>query len=72
LGGIGVPVLVVHAVDDHHVPVDFALASAARNGWDVRLLDVGGHHAHLRVPEAWAAAVEPWLVALVGARRAMC
>jgi pimeloyl-ACP methyl ester carboxylesterase len=36
------PVLVVHARDDHHVPVDFALAAAARHPtWDVRLLDAG-------------------------------
>ena len=63
-GGIGVPVLVVHAVDDHHVPVDFALAAAARNGWEVCVLDAGGHHAHIRAPDAWTAAVEPWLAAL--------
>jgi pimeloyl-ACP methyl ester carboxylesterase len=63
-GGIGVPVLVVHAVDDHHVPVDFALAAAARNGWEVRLLEAGGHHAHIRAPDAWWAAVEPWLADL--------
>lgn len=60
-GGLAVPVLVVHARDDHHVPVNFALAAAARHGWEVRLLDAGGHHAHLRAPDAWTAAVEPWL-----------
>jgi pimeloyl-ACP methyl ester carboxylesterase len=62
--GLTTPVLVVHARDDHHVPVDFALAAAARSGWDVRLLEAGGHHAHIRTPDAWAAAVEPWIDAL--------
>jgi pimeloyl-ACP methyl ester carboxylesterase len=61
-GGIGVQVLVVHARDDHHVPVDFALAMVARTpGWEIRVLDAGGHHAHLRDPDAWLLAVEPWL-----------
>jgi pimeloyl-ACP methyl ester carboxylesterase len=56
------PVLVVHARDDHHVPVDFAIAAAARHpSWEVRLLDSGGHHAHLRRPDLWLAAVTPWL-----------
>jgi pimeloyl-ACP methyl ester carboxylesterase len=63
-GDLRVPVLVVHARDDHHVPVDFALAAAARHGWDVHLLDAGGHHAHVRAPGAWAAAVAPWLARL--------
>ncbi|HET7170654.1 MAG TPA: alpha/beta hydrolase [Gaiellales bacterium] len=63
-GGLAVPVLVVHARDDHHVPVDFALAAAARHGWEARLLEAGGHHAHLRAPDAWTAAVEPWLAAV--------
>jgi pimeloyl-ACP methyl ester carboxylesterase len=61
VAGVRAPVLVVHARDDHHVPVDFALAAAARHGWDVRELEAGGHHAHLRAPGAWLAAVEPWL-----------
>lgn len=56
------PVLVVHAADDHHVPVDFALAAAARHpDWTVRVLAGGGHHAQLTTPEAWVAAVAPWL-----------
>ncbi len=62
-GRIGVPVLVVHARDDHHVPVDFALAAAARHGWEIRVLEGGGHHAHLRSPDVWTAAVAPWLAA---------
>jgi pimeloyl-ACP methyl ester carboxylesterase len=59
---VAAPVLVVHARDDHHVPVDFALAAAARHpSWDVRLLEAGGHHAHLRRPDLWLEAVVPWL-----------
>jgi pimeloyl-ACP methyl ester carboxylesterase len=67
-GAVEAPVLVVHAADDHHVPLDFALAAAARNGWAVRVLDAGGHHAHIRAPAAWTAAVEPWLAALAATR----
>jgi pimeloyl-ACP methyl ester carboxylesterase len=64
-GSITAPVLIVHACDDHHVPVDFALAAAARHpGWEIRVLDSGGHHAHIRAPGEWLAAVEPWLAAL--------
>jgi pimeloyl-ACP methyl ester carboxylesterase len=56
------PVLVVHAADDHHVPVDFALAAGARHpDWTVRVLARGGHHAQVTTPEAWVAAVAPWL-----------
>lgn len=61
---VSAPVLVVHARDDHHVPVDFALAAVARHpGWDVRVLDGGGHHAHVDDPAAWLAVVSPWLAA---------
>ncbi|HSD01835.1 MAG TPA: alpha/beta hydrolase [Gaiellales bacterium] len=66
-GAVGVPVLVVHAVDDHHVPVDFARAAAARHGWEMGELESGGHHAHIRAPEAWTAVVEPWLDTLADA-----
>ena len=62
-GRIDVPVLVVHARDDHHVPIDFALAAAARHGWEIRVLEAGGHHAHLRLPDGWLAVVAPWLAA---------
>jgi pimeloyl-ACP methyl ester carboxylesterase len=58
---IAVPVLVVHAPNDHHVPVDFALAAARRAGWDVALLAAGGHRPHVAVPERWLDAVLPWL-----------
>jgi pimeloyl-ACP methyl ester carboxylesterase len=64
-GAVRAPVLVVHARDDHHVPVDFALAAAARRpAWALRVLDRGGHHAHVADPAAWQAAVVPWLEAL--------
>jgi len=55
------PVLVVHAADDHHVPVDFAVAAARSRGWDLRVLPAGGHHAHVVTPEPWLEAVVPWL-----------
>ncbi len=56
------PVLVVHARDDHHVPVDFAIAGAARHpDWALRLVDHGGHHLHVDHPARWLAEVLPWL-----------
>ena len=59
---ITIPVLVVHARDDHHVPIDFALAAvASHSGWVARVLDTGGHDVHVRRPEAWLDAVKPWL-----------
>ena len=61
------PVLVVHARDDHHVPVDYALATAARHGFAVELLPRGGHHVHVALPELWLAAVGPWLAAATAA-----
>jgi fermentation-respiration switch protein FrsA (DUF1100 family) len=64
-----VPVLVVHARDDHHVPVDFALAAAAAHpAWATAILPRGGHHAHVTDPEAWPAAVAPWLERTLSAR----
>ena len=54
-------VLVIHARDDHHVPIDFALAAAGRQGWAVTVLDRGGHHPHVDDPERWLAAAVPWL-----------
>jgi pimeloyl-ACP methyl ester carboxylesterase len=54
-------VLVIHARDDHHVPVDFALAAASRQGWAVTVLDHGGHHPHVEEPERWLAAAVAWL-----------
>ena len=59
--GVAAPVLVVHARDDHHVPVDFAEAAARSRRWDLRVLPRGGHHAHVDAPDAWVAAVVPWL-----------
>ena len=56
------PVLVVHARDDHHVPIDFASAAVARHpGWEIRTLDRGGHHAHVTEPGLWLDTVTPWL-----------
>jgi pimeloyl-ACP methyl ester carboxylesterase len=56
------PVLVVHARNDHHVPVDFALSAAKRHpAWTVRILDVGGHNAHAERPNNWLAATQAWL-----------
>jgi fermentation-respiration switch protein FrsA (DUF1100 family) len=54
-------VLVVHACDDHHVPVDFAIAGTRAAGWSLRLLESGGHHAHVTAPERWLEVVTPWL-----------
>jgi pimeloyl-ACP methyl ester carboxylesterase len=56
------PTLIVHARDDHHVPVDFALAAAAAHpGWSCAILARGGHHAHVERPADWLGAVSPWL-----------
>ena len=55
-------VLVVHARDDHHVPVDFAIAAAERHpSWTLCLLDQGGHHVHADQPLVWLKHVMPWL-----------
>jgi pimeloyl-ACP methyl ester carboxylesterase len=64
LAAVTTSVLVVHARDDHLVPVDFALAAVAREpGWALRLLDRGGHSAQVHEPARWLAAVMPWLTA---------
>lgn len=64
LADSGVPVLIVHARDDHHVPVDFAIAAARRHpSWELALLEGGGHHAHASGSPAWSDAVRPWLAA---------
>ena len=56
------PVMVIHARDDHHVPVDFAVAAAARHpSWTLALLERGGHNAHVERPAEWLAAAVPWL-----------
>jgi pimeloyl-ACP methyl ester carboxylesterase len=58
---VAAPVLVVHARDDHHVPIDFALSALSRHpGWEIRTLDRGGHHAHVTEPGLWLDAVTPW------------
>ena len=56
------PVLVVHARDDHFVPIDFALAAARRHpAWAVATLRAGGHNAHVERPAEWLDVVSPWL-----------
>ncbi len=58
-------VLVIHARNDHHVPVDFAMAAAQRHPtWDLRILAEGGHHAHVSLPDSWSDVVGAWLTAL--------
>lgn len=60
-------VLVVHALDDHYVPLDFALAAAARRpAWELAVLGRGGHYPHLRRPAEWLAVLDPWLERLDG------
>jgi pimeloyl-ACP methyl ester carboxylesterase len=59
---VAAPVLVVHARDDHHVPLDFALAAVARHpGWSITVLEQGGHHVHVTEPGLWLEAVAPFL-----------
>lgn len=56
------PTLIVHARDDHHVPVDFAQAAlTAHPSWSRAILARGGHHVHVDLPENWLAAVSRWL-----------
>ena len=60
-------VLVVHAADDHYVPLDFALAAAgAHPAWQTAVLNVGGHYPHVSHPEEWLSAIDPWLTRLSG------
>lgn len=64
------PLLVVHAVDDHYVPIDFALAAVGpRPGRDMAVLAEGGHYPHVERPRQWSAALDPWLARLVGKPR---
>jgi pimeloyl-ACP methyl ester carboxylesterase len=58
-------VLVVHAADDHFVPLDFAFAGARYPGWPIVVLDGGGHYPHIRRPTEWLAAVGPWLERII-------
>lgn len=62
LESISCPTLVVHARDDHHVPVDFAVAAARTHaGLEFALVNQGGHHAHVHRPDEWLEHVLPWL-----------
>jgi pimeloyl-ACP methyl ester carboxylesterase len=68
-GQVAAPVLVVHGRDDHHVPVDFAIAAAARHpAWTLRVLDGAGHDPHVLQPDRWLTVVTPWLDEHVGQR----
>jgi pimeloyl-ACP methyl ester carboxylesterase len=62
LGRVTRSVLIVHADDDHHVPIDFAIAAARRHpAWDLRTLPDGGHHVHVSRPDHWSNTVGQWL-----------
>ena len=66
LAGVTPCVLIIHARDDHHVPVDYAIAaSRRRQGWTLEILDHGGHHAHVTRPAAWSALATRWLARAV-------
>jgi pimeloyl-ACP methyl ester carboxylesterase len=59
-------VLIIHARDDHHVPVDYAIAAQRRQrDWTLEILDHGGHHAHVTRPAAWSALATRWLARVV-------
>jgi esterase len=59
---VSAPVLVVHARDDHHVPIAFAEAAVDRHPtWRLAVLPSGGHHAHVTEPGSWLDAVIPFL-----------
>jgi pimeloyl-ACP methyl ester carboxylesterase len=59
---VSAPVLVLHGTDDHHVPIDFAVAAAARHpAWTLSVLDRAGHDVHVEQPERWLGVVTAWL-----------
>lgn len=59
-------VLIIHARDDHHVLVDYAIAAQRRRqDWTLEILDHGGHHAHVTRPAAWSALATRWLARVV-------
>jgi len=59
---ISCPVLLVHGDSDHYVPPAFALGAAHRHpAWQLALIRGAGHFPHRDAPQAWLAAVEPWL-----------
>lgn len=62
---ITVPVLVIHARNDHYVPVDFVEAAAAKHPtWKLIILDKGGHYPHRDNTQDWLAVVTAWLAVL--------
>ena len=59
---VAAPVIVLHAQDDHHVPLNFALAAAARHpDWALHVFERGGHHVHVDRPAEWLEPVTTWL-----------
>jgi pimeloyl-ACP methyl ester carboxylesterase len=66
LDGVSSSILVLHARNDHLVPVDFAIAASRRAGWALNVLARGGHSAHVHEPELWLRALTPWLQAVGG------
>jgi pimeloyl-ACP methyl ester carboxylesterase len=66
LAGVTPSVLIIHARDDHHVPVDYAIAAQRRRqDWNLEILDHGGHHAHVTHPAAWSPLATRWLARVV-------
>lgn len=66
LTGVTPSVVIIHARDDHHVPVDYAIAAQRRRpDWTLELLDEGGHHAHVTRQAAWSALATRWLARVV-------
>jgi pimeloyl-ACP methyl ester carboxylesterase len=62
-------VLIIHARDDHHVPVDYAIAAQRRRqDWALEVLDHGGHHAHVTRPVAWSFLAARWLAPVTADR----
>lgn len=56
------PVIVLHTRDDHHVPVNFALAAVTRRpGWALHVFEHGGHFMHVHRPGEWLEPAMTWL-----------
>lgn len=63
------PVLLMHGVHDSLIPIAAAHAAARRfPHWDLCELDAG-HIPHIEAPDQVAAALVPWIVAIVDERR---
>ena len=69
LAAVTPSVLIIHARDDHHVPVDYAIAAQRRQpDWALEVLDHGGHHAHVTRSADWSALTTRWLTRVVADR----